>query len=120
MRAFRNDIEETCTSVLGDKVYVCFSLLSVNENKQVQVRKMFDDAASSSADSGQDTLSASGESDIYFSSGSSKASSLSSVKMTRRMPEPKIVHRYIASRGQRERETDIYEVNPPPLLSCHV
>ena len=30
--------------------------------------------------------------------------------------DEKIVHRYIASRGQRERETDIYEVNPPPSL----
>ena len=35
----------------------------------------------------------------------------------------KIVHCYVASRGQRERETDIYEVNPPPhfsLLSCDI
>lgn len=30
--------------------------------------------------------------------------------------DERIVHRYIASRGQRERETDIYEVNPPPSL----
>jgi len=37
--------------------------------------------------------------------------------------EARIMHRYIASRGQRERETDIYEVNPPPhlsLLSCEI
>ena len=34
-----------------------------------------------------------------------------------------VIHRYIASRGQRERETDIYEVNPPPTLmlqSCDI
>ena len=37
--------------------------------------------------------------------------------------EAKVVHCYVASRGQRERETDIYEVPPPPyfsLLSCDI
>ena len=35
----------------------------------------------------------------------------------------KVVHCYVASRGQRERETDIYEVPPPPsfsLMSCDI
>ena len=96
------------------------SLLSVGENKKDHTTKIFDDAASTSEDSGQDTLSASGDSEIYFSSESSKSSSLSSAKVTKRLAEPKIVHSYIASRGQRERETDIYEVNPPPFLSCQI
>ena len=83
------------------------------EPDKLKAKPMLDD---SSADSGQDTLSASGESEIYFASESS--SSASSVKMR---GSSKIVHSYIASRGQRERETDIYEVNPPPpLLSCHI
>ena len=37
--------------------------------------------------------------------------------------DKKVVHCYVASRGQRERETDIYEVPPPPyfsLLSCDI
>ena len=37
--------------------------------------------------------------------------------------EAKVVHCYVASRGQRERETDIYEVPPPPyfsFLSCDI
>ena len=65
-------------------------------------------------------MSASGEEEIYFSSESSKSSSLFSAKMTKSLAEPKIVHSYIASRGQRERETDIYEVNPPPFLSSQI
>ena len=85
------------------------------EPEPLKARKMLDD---SSVDSGQETLSASGESEIYFSSESSSYASSSSVKMR---GSSKIVHSYIASRGQRERETDIYEVNPPPpLLSCRI
>ena len=37
--------------------------------------------------------------------------------------DTRVVHCYVASRGQRERETDIYEVPPPPyfsLLSCDI
>ena len=91
-------------------------MLSISQSRPepepLKGRKMVD---SSSVDSGQDTLSASGESEIYFSSESSN----SEVEATR--GSRAIVHSYIASRGQRERETDIYEVNPPPpLLSCRI
>ena len=94
-------------------------MLSISQSRPepepLKGRKMVD---SSSVDSGQDTLSASGESEIYFSSESSSSAS-SEVEATR--GSRAIVHSYIASRGQRERETDIYEVNPPPpLLSCRI
>ena len=92
-------------------------MLSISQSRPepepLKGRKMVD---SSSVDSGQDTLSASGESEIYFSSGSSSSTTSETVRGA-----GKIMHSYIASRGQRERETDIYEVNPPPpLLSCHI
>ena len=87
----------------------CHHIPRVQSLKSLEKMKKMSRGEESSRDSGQDTLTDSSEI-------SSDTSDMSSVLVDTSEEDTKIVHRYIASRGQRERETDIYEVNPPPPL----
>ena len=66
------------------------------------------------SDSGQDSLSEDSESDndvlCFTSDSSAEEEEVTSMSF---IQEDKIMHSYIASRGQREREMEIYEVQPP-------
>ena len=73
----------------------------------------------SPSDSGQDSLSddSDSSSDLLCFTSSSSVAEEEGISIPY-IQEKKIMHSYIASRGQREREMDIYEVQPP--ATCEV
>ena len=99
-----------------DKIANCHHIPRVSPARSLPVTKH---STISQSDSGQDSLSedSSSENDIVcFSSSSSVAEE--EVTSMSYINENTIMHSYIASRDQREREMEIYEVQPPaPYLA---
>jgi hypothetical protein len=102
-----------------DKIAYCHHIPRVSPARsllQIKHQQSFQSTRLSQApsDSGQDSLSddSASDSDLLCFTSSSSVSEEEVTSMSF-IPESKIMHSYIASRGQREREMEIYEVKPP-------